>query len=419
MSLLRLLEISQVRRWLLVSGRHQVAVLIHFVGLVADMNEWDLLVANVLRPLRERVEGAAIALRHRPRTGQCVVGHGDFVMKEVAVRLVEIDALSDDALAILVQRNAAAVEETRPFEMAGFGFEYIVTSIPVLIDPFANAIAGEGRLNDLGPLASVCENSSMTLVNMIDQDIGGFRQHSDLHRFIGLHHHRYAGREAGRGHHIAQSAAGAVGEGALECSLVFGREGRLLSSARRFGWIEWGLADGSRDYGPGPLARQCRIYGVVECLRCSRHAQRRRRKHNRSDRGSVQHDAPPITLIVVPRVKALLGQDACFAGYCQARRGWSNSDAQCSGVPPGRVARQSHERPRGCLYEKRGRQQGRNPRCDQTACHHALKEKTHPIREPMIEAEDRIAGKLEAKEGRARRMGTKTAAAAEVARPRK
>src|SRR5258707_2807074 len=41
---------------------------IHFVGLVADMNEWNLLVANVLRPLRQRVEGAAIVLHHRPRS---------------------------------------------------------------------------------------------------------------------------------------------------------------------------------------------------------------------------------------------------------------------------------------------------------------------------------------------------------------
>src|SRR5215467_288800 len=209
-SLLRLVEISQVRRWLLVSGRHQVAVLTHFVGLVADMNEWNLLVANVLRPLRQGVEGATIVLHHGPRTGQCVVGHRDFVMKEVAVRVVEIDSLPDDALAILVQRNATAVEETRSFEIAGFGFEDIVTAIPVLIDPFANAIAGEGRLNDLGPLASVSKNSSMTLVNMIDQDVGGLRQYSDLHRFISLHHHRHAGREAGRRHHIAQSAGGAI-----------------------------------------------------------------------------------------------------------------------------------------------------------------------------------------------------------------
>ncbi len=302
------------------------------------MNEWNLLVANVLRPLRQRVEGAAIVLHHRPRTDQCVVGHGDFVMKEVAVRLVEIDALPDDALAILVQRNAAAVEETRPFEIAGFGFEDIETSIPVVIDPFADAVAGEGRLNDLGPLASVCENSSMTLVNMIDQDVGGgLRQHGDLHRFIGLHHHRHAGREAGRRHHITQSAGGAVDEDALERSLVFGRKGRLLSSARRFGWVERGLADGSRDDGPGPLAHQCRIYRVVECLRCSRHAQRRRRKHHRSDRGSIQHDAPPITSIVVPPMGLFCGRMPASRAAAKPALGWSNSDAQCIGVPPGRI----------------------------------------------------------------------------------
>src|SRR5579883_3168464 len=139
------------------------------------MNEWDLLIANELGPICQRVEGAAIALHHRPRTGQCVVGHSDFIMKKVAVCLVEIDALADDALAILMQRNAAAVEETRPFEIAGFGFEHIETPIPVLIDPFANAIAGEARLKGLGPRASVGENPSMTLVNMIDQNIGDVR----------------------------------------------------------------------------------------------------------------------------------------------------------------------------------------------------------------------------------------------------
>src|SRR3984893_509138 len=271
-SLLRLIEISQIRRLLLVSGRHQVAVLAHLVGLVPDMNEWNLLVANILWPVRQRIEVAPIVLHHRPGTRQCVVGHGDFVMKDVAVGLIEIDALLDDAFAILMQRNAAAVEDTRSFEVAGFGFEDVEAAISVLIDPFADGIAGEGRLNRFGPLAPVGENSSMTFVNMINQDVGGLRQHGDLHWFIGLHHQRHAGCEAGRRYHIAESADGTVDEGALEFGPVLGCQWGLLSAARRLARIEWGLANGPRDDGPGPLACQGRIYPVRGCLRCSRHA---------------------------------------------------------------------------------------------------------------------------------------------------
>src|SRR5262245_54293615 len=132
-------------------------------------------------------------------------------------------------------------------------------SIPVRVDPFADAIAGEGRLNGCRPLASVGENSAMALVNIIDQNIGGFRQQSDLHGFIALHHHWHAGRKAGR-HRVTQSAGSAVGESALEFGLVFARQRSLLSPARWLSRIEWGLADGSRDYDPGPLACQCRIF---------------------------------------------------------------------------------------------------------------------------------------------------------------
>src|SRR5229473_3592436 len=81
------------------------------------------------------------------------------------------------------------------------------------------------------------------------------------------------------------------------------------------------------------------------------------------------------------RDKLVTGVQTCALPIlrdCQARRGWSNSDAQCSGVSARGVARRSHERARG-LRPAAGPQSWR----------------------------------------RARRTGTKTAAAAEVARLRK
>src|SRR5262245_55691645 len=101
-------------------------------------------------------------------------------MEEVDVGLVEVDPFPDDALAILVQGKAAAVEETRPFEITCFGFEHVVMSVPVLVDPSADAVAGEGGLNGCRPRPSVGKNSSMTVVNMINENVGGLGQHRDL-----------------------------------------------------------------------------------------------------------------------------------------------------------------------------------------------------------------------------------------------
>src|SRR5580658_257603 len=84
-SLLRLIEISRIRRRLVLFERHQIAVLADPVGLVPDADEWDLLVAIILRPVRQRVEVAMVGLHHSPGPCQRMIRYGDFIMKEVAV----------------------------------------------------------------------------------------------------------------------------------------------------------------------------------------------------------------------------------------------------------------------------------------------------------------------------------------------
>src|SRR6516225_11473799 len=171
--LLRLSEISQIRRRLVLSRRHQVAVFTHPIDLRADAKEWNSLVADILGPVRQWIEGAPVVLHHRPWTGQCMVGHGDFVMQEVSIGLVEVDALLDDGLIVLVQRDAAAVEDTRSLQVAGFGFEHVIAAVPILVDPPSDGIAGEGRRNRLRPGASVREYPAMAFVDVVDQDVGG------------------------------------------------------------------------------------------------------------------------------------------------------------------------------------------------------------------------------------------------------
>src|SRR5215467_8235089 len=101
-------EVSQIRRRLVLPGRRDVAIIADRVDFLAQRYILIVVRTKVLGPFHVAV--AAIVSRHRPWTDERTVDGRDFVMEKVGIALVEKDALLDDRLVVLVQRNAAVVE---------------------------------------------------------------------------------------------------------------------------------------------------------------------------------------------------------------------------------------------------------------------------------------------------------------------
>src|SRR5262245_29153632 len=121
--LLRLVKIAQIRRLLSLFHRHQEAVGGHEVALPADIDVLIVLRAIVEVPDDVWIGLAHIALGHRPGTCQRIVDGGDLVDQHILVGLVEIDALLEDALAVVVQADATRLIGARAFEAAGLDLE--------------------------------------------------------------------------------------------------------------------------------------------------------------------------------------------------------------------------------------------------------------------------------------------------------
>src|SRR5215813_7327573 len=83
-SLLRQVEIAQIRRRLILLDRHQEAVGAEEIVLLADDDMNIVFHADVLAPPDRSLGGdAAVVLGDGPRTRQRIVDHGDFVMQNV------------------------------------------------------------------------------------------------------------------------------------------------------------------------------------------------------------------------------------------------------------------------------------------------------------------------------------------------
>src|SRR5215831_6783485 len=134
-SLLCLLEVAQVRRGLVPSGRHQQPIRAEEIVFLA---EDDLVVAFgaiILAPAWMRTRIASIGLVDRPRLRQGMVDHRDLVMENARIVLVEIEALLEYRLIVEMQRQARSVIGTGTFEAARFDFKHVIAAITVLIDP--------------------------------------------------------------------------------------------------------------------------------------------------------------------------------------------------------------------------------------------------------------------------------------------
>src|SRR5882672_9387181 len=90
----RLIEVFQIRRRLVLPGRHQLVVGADEIVFLADPDLTVVLRANRLDP--DRVALATVVSRDDPRTSQRMIDRGDFVMKNVAIGLVEVDSLLHD-----------------------------------------------------------------------------------------------------------------------------------------------------------------------------------------------------------------------------------------------------------------------------------------------------------------------------------
>src|SRR5215813_2560156 len=102
----RLPEITQVRRGLILIGRHQLAIgPVNNVSLVADLEPNVVQWTGLQQPHRARIllADGLLDFGVGPRHG--VIYHGDLVIERVAVALVEIEPLLDDGLVVLVKWN--------------------------------------------------------------------------------------------------------------------------------------------------------------------------------------------------------------------------------------------------------------------------------------------------------------------------
>src|SRR5215510_758981 len=223
--LLRLIEIAQVWRRLVLAGRHEQPVAAEIVLLLADLHLMLVLAADRLEP-----GGAALAMigpRHRPRSRQGVVDHGDVVAQYVRVALVEIDALAHHRAVVLVERQATRVVAAWRLECTCFHHQRIVAAITAF--PLADRVAGERRLDLLGPAPVVGEDAAQLQHRLALNCVGDLRRDDELEAAaIADHHARHAGRDAGRHRVVALSAGGLVSDAVLENLLIFRRQRCLL-----------------------------------------------------------------------------------------------------------------------------------------------------------------------------------------------
>src|SRR5262245_41260445 len=125
------LEMPQVGRLLAFLRRHQEPVGAEEVALLADGDVIVVLRAEIFAPERILLRRAAVALQHLPRPGERIVDDGDLVAQNLAVVLVEIDALLHHRLVVRVQRQAGRIIGAPALDVAGLGLECV--ELPVAV----------------------------------------------------------------------------------------------------------------------------------------------------------------------------------------------------------------------------------------------------------------------------------------------
>jgi hypothetical protein len=106
-SLRRLFEISQIGRRLILLGGHQESIPVQEIVFRADDDQVVALGARRFAPVWAQTRIAPKCLVHAPRPRQGTVEHGDLVMKNIRIALVEMEPLLEKRLVVEGQRQAA------------------------------------------------------------------------------------------------------------------------------------------------------------------------------------------------------------------------------------------------------------------------------------------------------------------------
>src|SRR5579883_2046413 len=194
-SLLRLIEISKIRRSLALLGRHEHSVGAEKVWLSLDADMVVVFHAVVLDPPWMRVGAPAIALGHNPRARQGVVENGNLVSYDVRIVSVESIALLHDGLIVCVQRQSAGIEGARTFQVARLHFQYVVVAISRCIDPTADGDPKEGGIH-IGRKVAPVGKYAAAVEHVEDQDVERLRRYDELHLAVAVGHARHPRRQA-------------------------------------------------------------------------------------------------------------------------------------------------------------------------------------------------------------------------------
>src|SRR5258708_20018663 len=99
-SVLWLIEVLQIRRCLVLPGRHQLAGAVEHIVLITDIDLKIVLGADRLD--KDRVPLAMHGLENPPWSRERLVISRDLVIQNLRINLVQIQSFLDDGLAILV-----------------------------------------------------------------------------------------------------------------------------------------------------------------------------------------------------------------------------------------------------------------------------------------------------------------------------
>src|SRR6266403_606408 len=190
---------------------------------------------------------ANITFVHRPWPREGVVHDGDFVVQDVGIALVEIDALLDNSLVVVMQRYAASLQGAWSLEIACLDLERVKAAVAIGVEPIADRIAreaqharhavGDALVEVIEPLAALC----------------------------------------------------LIGEACFKSRPIFRRQRRLLPKARRLGLVPLiaNIWEGT-PARPLPLAAPVRIFRLVERRRASDRHRQRCGGHDCTDKTAVE-----------------------------------------------------------------------------------------------------------------------------------
>src|SRR5260370_5129557 len=214
-SLLRSIEVPQVRRRLVLLGGHQEPVGTEKIDVLVDADVNIAFGAETLvKPDWFIAHDAPKGPIDHPWPGQRMVDRGDVVVQQIRIGLVEIDALLDNGLVVSVQRDAGGVEGAGTLHGVGLDHERVVAAFAIVIEPSGDRIAQELRivLHVGREAASIRVDAAKEVVVTLRQNVGDFRSDNDFPRRIADHEAWHARRNAGIGrvdalaalHHVAR-----------------------------------------------------------------------------------------------------------------------------------------------------------------------------------------------------------------------